>query len=84
MSGKYVYQGLSVTDKYLTVYFADRLGSVDRVREVKVPMADLTNPEVLDRVDREIRAQLRRHWEAGEAPLPLGGQGDPPWTIPTP
>lgn len=81
MSTKYVYQGISVTQKYLTVYFADRIGSVDRVREVKVPVVDLTRPEVLDEIDRTMRQALRDHWQAGEQPLPLSESGPPPWEV---
>lgn len=76
---KHVYQGLAVTAKYLTVYYADRLGSVDRVQSVKIPIGDLTRPEVLDAVDHEMRRALRAHWQSGEVPLPLPEESGPPW-----
>lgn len=79
MSPKYVYQGVGVTAKYLTVYFALRIGTADRVLEVKVPMSELTRPEILDNIDRECARQLREYWQAGEQMISFEAEPDPPW-----
>lgn len=76
---KHVYQGMGVTPKYLTVYYSDRIGAVDRVQDVKVPIGELCRPEVLDQIDRELRRRLVEHWEAGQGELQLAPEFPPPW-----
>lgn len=75
----FVYQGVTATAKYVTVYFANRIGTADRVREVKIPIGDLATPEILDQVDRHLAKVLREHWQQGEQPLEFPDEPAPPW-----
>lgn len=65
-----VYEGITVTDKYLTVSFTLGYGAAKRFREVKVPMKDMLDPSVWEALNHAEAARLRAHWEAGSRPLP--------------
>lgn len=70
------YQGITVTDKFLTVHFLATEGLAVRLRSVKIPIRDLLRSEVTDALDKAVRADLMRLWaqddeEALQASLDL-------------
>jgi len=64
------FEGVTATDKFVTVYFTvgDRMAK--RVREVKVPYADLLDAEVCPGIHTEATRRLRSLWEASAETLP--------------
>lgn len=64
------YEGLAVTEKYLTVYFTigDRLAK--RVREVKVPASSLLDADVVPMINAEASHRLKVLWKGRDDPLP--------------
>lgn len=77
---KVSYQGLIVTDQYLTVHFAVGNGSWMRHQTVKVPLAELLTDEVTQAIDRHVRRRMIEIWS--DTPLPLLVDDDPPWDVP--
>jgi hypothetical protein len=65
-----VYEGINVTDKYLTVSFTLGYGAAKRFREVKVPVSDLLSPAVWHALNHCEAQRLRAYWEDGVRPLP--------------
>lgn len=68
---KVTYAGLRVSDQYLSVHFSCEVGLSVRFLEVKVPIAEVGQPEVNDAVQRELNRQMQATFFAGEAPAPL-------------
>lgn len=64
------YEGVAVTERYLTVYLSigDRLAK--RVREVKVPVSALLDVDVVPVVNAEASRRLKLLWEQQQAELP--------------
>lgn len=64
------FEGVVVTDRYLTVYLTigDRLAK--RVREVKVPVSALLDADVVPMVNAEAARRLKTLWEAQQVELP--------------
>lgn len=64
------FEGVAVTDRYLTVYLTvgDRLAK--RVREVKVPVAALLDVDVVPMINAEASRRLKVLWEQQAEPLP--------------
>lgn len=56
------FQGVSVTDKYLTVHFVQEVGTTIRVAEVKVPLDQLLQESVTEALDRHVRRKLILAW----------------------
>lgn len=66
------YQGLTLTDRYLTVHFATTIGgSVKRHGQVRIPVEDCTNEVLAQAMDRAARRRLLEIWsEEPMDPLP--------------
>lgn len=64
------FEGVAVSDKYVTVFFTigDRLAK--RVREVKVPYGDLLDEGAVDGINREAVRRLKLLWEDRQEVLP--------------
>lgn len=64
------FEGVAVSDKYVTVFFTigDRLAK--RVREVKVPYGDLLDEGAVDGINREAVRRLKALWEDRQEALP--------------
>lgn len=64
------YEGVAVTERYLTVYLSigDRLAK--RVREVKVPVSALLDADVVPMINAEASRRLRTLWEGRDETLP--------------
>lgn len=64
------FEGVSASEKYVTVYFTVGDRQAKRVREVKVPYGDLLDAEVVIGVNREASRRLQSLWEASAETLP--------------
>jgi hypothetical protein len=64
------FEGVTASEDYVTVYFTVGERQAKRVREVKVPYADLLDAEVVIGVNREASRRLSALWEATEETLP--------------
>lgn len=63
------YEGISWTDKYLTVSFTVGQGAAKRFRYVKVPMEHLLDAGLTKGLERIEEKRFRDHWAAGQPPL---------------
>lgn len=64
------FEGVTSSEKYVTVYFTVGDRQAKRVREVKVPYGDLLDAEVVIGVNREASRRLQSLWEATAETLP--------------
>lgn len=69
------YQGLIVTERYVTVHFAVGNGSWLRSSTVKIPISELLTDQVTSMVDRHVRRRLIEIWSEEKVPDLF----DPPW-----
>lgn len=58
------FQGITVTDSYLTVHFIREVGTTIRFAEVKVPIGALLTDDVMKVMDKTIRRRLVEAWSA--------------------
>lgn len=63
------YQGVSITDKYLTVTFTLGLQAAKRIHEVKVPIEHLIQASVTEVLHQAVARNLKAYWEDGAVPL---------------
>lgn len=63
------YQGVCVTDKYLTVTFTLGEQRAKRVHEVKVPVDHLVQAAVGEVLNQAVARNLKAYWESGATPL---------------
>lgn len=63
------YQGVTVTDRYLTVTFTIGEQRARRVHNVKVPVEHLVQASVAEVINQAVARNLRAYWEAGAEPL---------------
>lgn len=67
------YQGMTLTDKYLTVHFATTIGGqVKRHGQVKIPISECTSEVIANAMDRATRRRLVQIWS--DTPIDF-----PPW-----
>lgn len=64
------FEGVTASEKYVTVYFTVGDRTAKRVREVKVPYADLLDAEAVTGINAEAVRRLRSLWEASAETLP--------------
>lgn len=64
------FEGVTATEKYVTVYFTVGDRQAKRVREVKVPYGDLLDAEVVTGINTEASRRLRSLWEGSAETLP--------------
>lgn len=70
------YEGVTLTDEYLTVHFRMEIGTAPRFVSVKIPVGDLAKVGVVPAIDKHVRAQLARVWQLEDQQLQ---QVLPPW-----
>lgn len=63
------YQGVSITEKYLTVTFTLGEQAAKRVHEVKVPVDHLVQATVGEVLNQAVARNLKAYWEQGAVPL---------------
>nr|CRY97449.1 hypothetical protein [uncultured prokaryote] len=70
------YQGVTLSDRFLTCHFVVGVGLTIRFAVVKIPIADLHQVGVVPAIDHHVRRMLIDVWSAvdPDEPLPL-----PPW-----
>lgn len=62
------YQGLIVTERYVTVHFAVGNGSWLRHQTVKIPISELLTDQVTQAIDRHVRRRLIEIWSEEKVP----------------
>lgn len=72
---KVSYQGIIVTEQYLSVHFAVGNGVWLRHSTVKVPLSELLTDQVTQAIDRHVRRRMIEIWS--EEPVP--DLFDAPW-----
>lgn len=68
-SEKIRYEGVTVTEKYLTVTFTLGDQRARRVHDVKVPVEHLVTACVAEVINKSVARSLKAYWEEGEVPL---------------
>lgn len=56
------YEGVTLTDRYLTVHFRMEVGTAPRFVSVKIPVGDLAKVGVVPAIDKHVREELARLW----------------------
>lgn len=70
-SNKIRYQGITATEKYLSVHFTYGDRAATRFETVKVPLKHLLHQDVTDALDTAIRRQLIEIWSGVDIADPL-------------
>lgn len=77
---KVSYQGIIVTEQYLTVHFAVGNGVWMRHQTVKVPLRELLTDQVTQALDRHVRRRLIEIWSEEPVPQLTDNLEQPPWS----
>lgn len=72
------YQGVTLTDRFLSVHFRMEVGTAPRFVSVKIPIGDLASVGVVPAIDRHVREQLARIWQMEDE---AAQQVLPPWEV---
>lgn len=64
------FEGVTSTEKWVTIYFTIGDRQAKRVREVKVPYGELLDAEVVPGINAEATRRLKHLWEQQQAELP--------------